>query len=168
MAIPPVDDFSKSDPSDLAKAFRLFEDGGHTWSDEDLRAILDHQLDAALDFQALVDSNSPLRSRIVEELRNRPKNIRTLRTLLASDQPPELLLNLAKEFMKLCGSDLDGLPREVSKVLYYMTIFTARSHGLSISKMDVDSLTRGAKWASQQGWLDDRTRDYFLSQLERL
>jgi hypothetical protein len=130
------------------------------WSETDLGAILQHQLDSPLDLEPR--QPGPSDSRHADRMsRTAPAAICTLRELFDDAQPPIELLERTKQFAKDCRSRADGpVPDEVATVIYLAAIVAARSKcGRAISQLDDVALRHALDWALSQPWLDAEIRD---------
>ena len=148
-----TDQFDSMSGKDLAKLFSL--DGAKpTWTDEDRRAVLGHQMSAPL----------------LEELRevkgdvaipDSRTDLTTFGDLLLGDNPPVHLLRLAKQLMKdRAGRSRDLFPKEVAGLLYVVSICAALVKcNENISENDNASLARRVDWALGMQWTDDATRE---------
>jgi hypothetical protein len=139
-------------------------DGGNkeVWMPNDLKAILDHQLSAAVEVDlATVDASLTGQIRTLAEGAVPP--IKTFRDLLTHRKPPLELLEWTKRFAKRCRSCPDSpLPDEVATVLYFLAIVVARATcGVRISGLDDQALGYGLQWALAQSWLDADSRRLF-------
>lgn len=125
------------------------------WTAEELGAILQHQLDASLEFDLSRLEQDPARgAAAVTQFRGGA--IHTFRQLLNHPQPPVELLELTRRFAKNCRSQPDGpVPDEVATVLYLAAIVSARLKcGRMISRLDETALKHALDWALEQPWLD--------------
>lgn len=154
------DDLSQVDPVSLADLMDCRSDKEETWSASDLAAILEHQLDADVQYdlgrfdEAVgVDLPGMLRSAVEPP-------IRSFRDLFEHPQPPIELLDLTRRFAKACRLPGDSpLPAEIATILYLASIATAmikRSHRLTA--LTNEALSNGFAWASEQSWLNESTR----------
>lgn len=121
------------------------------WSEGEIKAILQHQLDAPLEFDL-----SRLEHAEASLAGLRGGSIRTFRELLAHARPPLALLELTRRFAKTCRSQPEGpVPDEVSTVLYLAAIAAARlAWGQRISRLDDSAFRHALDWALEQSWLD--------------
>jgi len=152
-----------SSPDVLAKVMDLGAREGNVWNEDDLQAVLVHQLHVPLSFD--LSSLNEEAGRTVDRLisdGNPP--LRCHADLLQHPNPPLELLQLTKQFLKtVLKSRDDLLPRPVAAVLYYATILVAimRCHE-RITSLDDKTLMAGFDWALQQPWLDEPTRSVFV------
>lgn len=154
------DDLSQVDPVSLADLMDCRSDKEETWSASDLEAILEHQLDADVQFdlerfdEAVgVDLPGMLHSAVEPA-------IRSFRDLFEHPQPPIELLDLIRRFAKACRSRGDSpIPAEIATILYLASIATAViKRGHRLASLTSDALSNGFAWAFEQGWLDETTR----------
>ena len=77
---------------------------------------------------------------------------------------------MTKQFGKDHREDPDSaVPPEVATVLYYGAILAALlRRGERITNLDDAKLCRGARWAVDQPWVDERTAALFREALSRL
>ena len=143
------DDLDRSDPARLAEALSIHPATADNISDQELGAILEHQLATPLE----IDLGE------IPKSQNAP---RTLGELLAGPSiPPLELLERVKSFAKFCKSTPDGpLPAEVGSVLYFATIVRAQLvHGTRISALSDANLADGFRWSLQQPWITHGLRE---------
>src|SRR5262245_41163569 len=137
---------------------------GTIWQPDELAAILQHQLNAQLEFDlGAVSAELPAGLDAIGV--GRAGTLRwavTFRDLLLHHpHPPLPLLERAKRFAKACKSEPGGaLPSEVATMLYFACIVVARLRcgDARISALDDTSLARGLEWAAAQPWIDVETR----------
>jgi hypothetical protein len=136
-------DLQKTNPLDLAKLLAL--DAGLSWSDEDLAAILRHELQIRLQ----VELGPRVEGVCASELQQ------TFGELLTSALPSLPLLRASKEFAKANRSDPQAfLPGEVATVLYYAAIVAARLRWRArISQLSLADLLGGIDWTLARPWL---------------
>ena len=134
------------------------------WSARDLESILQHQLDAKLDFDLTQFGESR-----VEDLRRQlgaveGAPIHTFRDLLEHPSPPIELLDATRRFAKKCRSRREGpLPDEIATVLYFASAVAAMVKCRQrISRLDDEGLRYALDWALEQSWLDDSIRELLL------
>jgi len=182
-------DFDANEPQSLARMMHLDEGGEALWEPDELGAILQHQLDAPLEFDLSRLGPSPLASVRGPEkgtgpicrngpagalhkldLSPFPNTIHTFRDLFHHPSPPVELLEWTKAFAKSCRSRDDGpVPDEVATVIYFLSIVTAMSRcGKRISQLDDQSLRYGLRWALKQPWVDEATKGCFRRALDGL
>jgi hypothetical protein len=155
-----ADELDKTEPPQLGAMLSIDPAGGRVWADDELAAILRHQLAAQLEFDlgSLAAHNAGL-----DALGDsgRLRWAVTFAELLHEPRPALQLLEQAKRFAKACKSEPYGaLPAEVATVLYFACILVARMHcdGARISALDDGALADGLRWACAQSWVDDQTR----------
>lgn len=136
-------DLHKTNPADLARLLSL--DAGLPWSDDDLAAILRHQLQMHL----AADLGEKVQGASADELQQ------TFEQLLMSPLPSLPLLRAAKKFAKANRKDAGGwLPAEVATVLYYAAIVAARLRWRArISELSQPDLLCGIDWTLSRPWL---------------
>ena len=146
---------SQSGPEPLAA---LLAEGGRPsglWQPEELGAIFRHQMAAPL----LADLGAPA------GVQDAPRQ--SFADLLRHPSPPLALIEQVKDFAKTNAEHPeDGLPREIAAVLYYACIAAALLRlGARISKLPDADLGRGLRWAAEQPWLDEPTRQLLAGAL---
>ena len=85
---------------------------------------------------------------------------RSFADLLRHQSPHLELLELVKDFAKANADHPEnGLPKEIAAVLYYACIAAALLRlKARISKLSDADLRRGLRWAAEQPWLDEETK----------
>ena len=88
------------------------------------------------------------------------REIRSFRDLFEHPHPPTELLDLIRQFAKICRTRSDGpLPAEIATVLYVAAIVAAIvTNNQRITKLDDQALCYSLEWALEQPWLDDSIR----------
>lgn len=132
------------------------------WRDEDLAAMLRHQLAATLRSALdVLDDASATRT-----LDGAPAD-ETFERLLSRPDPPAALLDVVRRFGKTAMADSRSLvPHEVGAVLYYASIATARRRcGHRISGLSDEALTQGVETVLEWDWVRGLTRDLLESEL---
>jgi hypothetical protein len=142
------------------------------WDEQDLRDILNHQLEAPLlfDQEQLSDVERAALEEVGAGCARDTTNCPVYRfaDVLLSETPPLELLKLVKDYAK--GGDRQGadagLPEEVATVLYYAAIFVALSRGgHRISSLDDRTLLRGGRWVVAQPWVEHPVRQIVVNGL---
>ncbi len=145
-----------SNPKALAT---FFGGSDEVWGEEDLAAILRHQLSAPLGFD-LKRMGADSRKTVAHFTRSSTQRLKTFADLFGHPDPPVDLLSLAKEF----GKTADGgtVPRDVGLVLYYAAVLVARLRCDSrISDLSDSDLLTGVEWVLRRTWLDESMRHLF-------
>ena len=138
------------------------------WNASDLHALLQHQLDAEVEFDLTHFGN--VDEHTVTSLLScgDRKADSTFGRILTSSEPSLEMLDAIRRFAKSSrkhGSA--GLPEEVATVLYYAAIAAARlRHEASISKLSDDALLDGLEWARRQPWMVDSLAALFAETIE--
>jgi hypothetical protein len=153
------DDYSHVDPVSLADLMDCRGQREELWSQEELQAILKHQLAAEVQFDLerfdeAVGRDLPRAQRSVEGL-----SISSFGDLFQHPQPPIELLDLTRRWAKACRTGSDhSLPAEIATILYLSSIAAAmtRCH-CRISALGDEALRYGFDWALAQQWLDEST-----------
>ena len=159
----PAEPLEHVDPVTLSELFSVGEeDRPKIWAAEELREVLAHQLRAAL----VYDLGSAGALRDAEALGQ--QGVRTFGDLLRHPSPPVDLLRLAKDYFKSSLVSEDGpLPPDVARLLYYGVIGVAGlRHGVSISSLKKQELTRGLKWAASRDWVEEELKGVLGEALE--
>ena len=124
------------------------------WSQEDLRAMLAHQLATPLVYDLSADRDSHELLGRLHESADRDR-LPCFADLLADRAVPVELLTLVKRFAKAqLKSQDDALPREIASVLYYAAIAAGLRTGVRVTHLDDAQLRAGLKWVVQQPWVD--------------
>ena len=156
------DDLDRSDPARLAEALSIHPATADKISDQELGAILEHQLATPLEIDLGEIPNSP----------NAPQDAPgTLGDLLTGASPSPLeLLKRAKAFAKFCKSTPDGpLPAPIATVLYFALIAkAATAHDQRISALSDVELADGFRWSLQQPWVTHGLRELLNKRLVNL
>ncbi len=154
------DDFLRVDPVSLADLMDCRSDQQDIWSAGELHTILEHQLDADLQFD-LERFDEAVGLDLPEMLRSvEGPPVHTFRDLFEHPQPPIKLLDLTRRFAKACRSRGDSpLPAEIATVLYLASISAAiTKHDHRITSLCDEALRAALDWALEQDWLDELTR----------
>lgn len=144
-----------SGPAGLASMLEVDWAGGRLWEEQDLAAVLRHQLASPRPGgggHALDASTGEV-----------PTRLETFGQLLNAPSPPVALLVAAKDFAKAARMDPHAtLPKEIAAVLYFAAIVVARRRcGTMISRLSQEELRAGVEWVIAQPWVDPATRDLF-------
>jgi hypothetical protein len=151
-------DIRMSETQSLANLMYVDPDAQELWETGELGAILEHQLDAPLEFD-LIGVGAAVVGRMRRTFAT-GEEIRTFGDLLRHPSPPVEILELTKEFAKASRSHADSpLPDEVAAVLYLGSIAAALVRcARRITKLDDEGLRFGLEWALALPWLDDPIR----------
>ena len=158
-------------PTDkLAKLFDCDPDSDAitVYDGTDLARILQHQLAAPLELELTsgLCGDKPGSTFFQKPISS---EFKTFADLFTSSTPSLDLLKRAKDFAKGCRARADLLPPEVSTLLYYAAIVSARTRlNHSITEMDDFALKKGLEWAIGQTWLDSAMRTLFNAGLAKL
>lgn len=151
----------------LARIIRLDETTSGHWTEQDLQAMLRHQMDAPLEFDLssveLVPAKQQTRSRALEDAAR--ARVRTFAELFKHPAPPLALLKLAKDFFKgQAGSSVKRLPeQELAYLFYLLSIVTARVRlQTTISRLNDRDLIKATDWCLARAWIDKKTRQILL------
>jgi hypothetical protein len=158
---------SVSGPEPLAALLAAGEPPAGLWRPEEMAAIFEHQMAAPL--LADLGGLAPPAARRLEALAAaQGAPVRSFADLLRDQSPPLELLEMVKDFAKANADHPENsLPKEIAAVLYYACIAAARLRlKARISKLPDADLGRGLRWAAQQPWLDEETRQLLVRALE--
>jgi hypothetical protein len=152
---------SLSGPGPLAELLAAGEPPAGLWRPEEMAAIFRHQMAAVL----LVDLGG-----VAPPVEDLPPEggvpaaqgapCRSFADLLRHPSPPLGLLELVKDFAKANADHPEnGLPKEIAAVLYYGCIAAALVRLMArISTLSDAELGRGLRWAVEQPWVDEETK----------
>lgn len=135
------------------------EGGERLWKDDELGALLRHQLDASV--AADLSGLDPKMGRRVCGLAELPgPPIRSFGDLLFHPNPPIEPLKAVKDFAKVCRlSRRTSLPHEIATALYFASIAAALTRGhCRITSLTDSALTDGFRWMQALPWMDASAR----------
>jgi hypothetical protein len=159
----------KSRATKLAALMATGEEGGHLWRADELAAMFRHQLSAPI----LLDLGS-FDPRTANRLRNLSEAqgllLKSFADLFQHPSPAKELLETVKEFAKAhMDHPESGLPAAIATALYYTSIAAALVHlNERISKLSDTDLQNGLRWAQQQSWLDENTKDLLAKASDKI
>ena len=158
-----------TDRAQLAGLFDPAPDAERLWRDEELGAILKHQLTAPLQVD-LINLERGLAIKVRTLAESQGLTLKSFGDLLAHPNPPVELLKITKDFAKACRlSPHSPVPREVASVLYFASIAAALVRcRRRISGLSNDALAEGLHWVLARPWLDVPTRELVEEGLELL
>ena len=153
----------RSDAQQLSQIMSWDEATPDAWNDQDLAAMLRHQLAAPLeaDLSHLELPKSEAKTRDETLGKAASAQVRTFQDLFQHPQPPLALVKWAKDFFKQqAGTAASRRPeQEVAYLLYLLSILIPRIRlGTRISKLSDTELRKGIKWAVSRKWLNGPTR----------
>jgi len=127
----------RSNVTGLASLLAPASGASALWRDDDLGALLRHQLGTTV-----------------------PGDSATFDQVLTAGRGDVESLNRVKEFAKSARVDADsGIPPAVCHVLYYAAIAAARTlHGATLTRLDDATLARGFDWAISLPWIGEPLR----------
>ena len=130
----------------------------------ELRALWRHQLGSPLQFD-LSNLDRGAGARLRELSAAESLLLRSLGDLLQHPHPPLELLRFAKDFAKAHEQSPDDLlPAEMARMLYYAAIAAAWARcGRRITTLDDVQLRRAFDWALAQPWVDESTKELFVT-----
>jgi hypothetical protein len=163
-----VPDIRSGDARRLAEIFSWDSQPEVPWSDDDLAAILSHQL--SVPCEAELGATGQLAALPVAAGAPSASRPGTFADLFRSTDPPIELLRAVKEFAKATRTDPQfSLPREVAGILYSAAIAVALVRcNERISGLSDEGLQHGFAWAAQQPWVPDDLRAVFGEALKAL
>ena len=145
-------------PAALLAMLELSGDSSQDWYPQELASILKHELAAPLPL-ALGGLSQNL-GHVLEKLEPGTPAPRTLEELFLQSHPSIELLRLIKKFAKRCSNGREaGLPRELSLLLYYLSIALARMRcHARLSELPDAALEKGLQWCIAQDWVGKSIR----------
>ena len=163
----------RSSTGQLAKIMNLDEGTPDAWSEEDLAAMLRHQLAAPLEFDlgGLKPTGSRAKERYKVLNEAAALGIRTFQDLFRHPRPPLAVLRITKDFFKVRAGPADERrpEQEVAYLIYLLTISAARARtGQTITSLSDSELLRGVEWAASRKWADEETVALFGMVREKL
>ena len=136
--------------------------GGSTWSEKDLRDMLEHQLAVPLatDLVPVVDDAEATLT-MEATIADMPESFGDL---LAHPEPSIAILRLLKDFAKdLLNREQQEMPKDFLRVLYYAAIVTGLvKRQKRISSLNDSSLRKGCDWCLKQPWITAELRSLFM------
>jgi hypothetical protein len=154
------------------KLATLMASGGESarlWRPDELAAIYRHQMSAPIlvDLGAF-DARTAARLRTLSEAQG--LLLKSFADLFHHPAPLPELLELVKNFARAnMDQPESALPQEIAAVLYYASIAAALVRlNTRISQLSGADLQRGLKWAGEQPWLDEQTKDLFIQALAKV
>ncbi len=155
-------------PDKLAKIIGAGKDSARIWRQEELAAVLKHQMAAPIYFD-LANLESSLAAKI-KVLAESGEALHSFSDLLQHPCPPMELLLLVKDFCKANQSHPDSpLPPEITILLYYATIACAFLRcGKRISELNDQELHHGFSWGMGQYWVEPWVKDLLSQAISRL
>ena len=148
-----------TDRRQLATLFELSPDSERLWRDEELGALLRHQMTAPMQVDLInLERGLALRVRNLAEAQG--LTLKSFGDLLAHPNPPVELLKITKDFAKACRlSPHSPVPHEIATVLYFSCIAAALVRcRRRITGLTNDALAEGFRWVLSRTWLDAPTR----------
>lgn len=141
-------------PLDLSELLALGLKARESWTPDELEAALEEQISLPVEFEV-----SRLGRDEQQVLRKQAEAhgllLKSLRDLFQHPRPPLELLVLVKDFFKANATTAHpGLPAEVARALYYVSIAVAwlRCHR-RISTLSEAQLADGFGWVIEQDWI---------------
>ncbi len=158
-----------TDRKQLATLLDLSPEPERLWRDEELGAILRHQLTAPMQVD-LVNLERGLAVKVRNLADAQGLTLKSFGDLLAHPNPPVELLQVTKDFAKACRlSNRGALPHEIASVLYFASIAAALVRcRRRITGLPNDALADGLRWVLARPWLDAPTRTLIEESLHLL
>ena len=158
-----------TDCKQLAGLFDLAPGDERLWRDDELGAIMTHQLTAPLQVD-LINLERGLAIKVRNLAESQGLTLKSFGDLLAHPHPPVELLKMTKDFAKACRLSPRGpLPREIASVLYFASIAAALVRcRLRITGLGNDDLEDGLRWVLARSWVDAPTRTLIKKSLQLL
>ncbi len=148
-----------TDRHQLATLLDLSPDAERLWRDEELGALLRHQMTAPMQVDLInLERGLALKVRNLAEAQG--LTLKSFGDLLAHPNPPVELLKITKDFAKACRlSPHSPIPHEIASVLYFTSIAAALVRcRRRITGLTNDALAEGFRWVLSRSWLDAPTR----------
>ncbi|MBP9901456.1 MAG: hypothetical protein IT579_07820 [Verrucomicrobia subdivision 3 bacterium] len=146
-------------PSGLGELLAFGLQGPDAWTPEELEAALAEQISMPVEFEL-----SALKPAEAKALRAcavaHGLVLKNLHDLFHHPHPPLELLVMAKEFFKANSlRPHPGLPAEVARALYYLTVAVALlRHHRRISTLSDAQVVSALDWLQQQRWVGEDLR----------
>lgn len=149
-----------TDRGQLASLLDLAHDADHLWHDDELGAILRHQLTVPLQVD-LINLERGLALRIRNTAEAQELVLKSFGDLLKHPNPPVELLKVTKDFAKACRlSPHSPMPHDIASVLYFACIASALVRCRTrISGLKNAELIDGFQWILAKPWIDTPTRE---------
>jgi len=165
----PGDESDQSEADVLAEMLRLGAGGHRAWRQDELGAILQHQLTAPVRFD-LESMEAEAAGKLGDYCAANGLLLNSFGDLFFHPNPPLELLELTRRFGKACRNHPDSpLPHEIAMLLYLTSIVVALLRcGRRITEMDDAALRRSLRWLIAQRWVDERVRVLLTQGLQRL
>ena len=129
------------------------------WGDDELGAILQHQLAASIQSDlASLDRKLGRKFDNFTVIQGFP--LKSFGDLFAHPEPPVGLLKAVKDFAKACRINPHSpIPHETATVLYFdcLAVALTRCH-CRITSLSDTTLAEGLRWTQNQPWLDAASR----------
>ncbi len=169
----PGEDLFRVRPGRLTRLLALDEADPRVWRQDELGAILKHQLSAPIGSDLPPSGARGSGESAGGTGPSADASGRTLETfedLFLDPAPPVELLCQVKDFAKAnWNHPASSFPSEIASLLYYESILAALVHrGQRITRLTNQELRRGVSWVLEQEWLDDHTRHVFEEGLKFL
>ena len=148
-----------TDRKQIANLFDLSPDTERLWRNEELSAILRHQLTTPLQVD-LINLERGLALKVHNLADSMGLTLKSFGDLLAHPNPPIELLKITKAFAKACRlSPHSPMPHEIASVLYFTSIAAALVRcRRRITGLSNEALAEGFRWVLSRSWLDTPTR----------
>ncbi|MFV2066505.1 MAG: hypothetical protein ACC645_05955 [Pirellulales bacterium] len=161
-------DLDNCQAEQLATLLSSCNDTLHTWTSDDLAAILRHQLSLApeTDIETYVLRGAP-RPRTEP---TREGRFDSYTSLFQEKEPPLDLLRRVKDCAKSAVRDPDApLPDGVATMVYFVAIAVAlTARGERITRLTDEGLRWGFEWSLRQTWVAESLRPLLTAGLDAL
>jgi len=162
----------KSGAKHLLRFLNLDETTPEEWQNEDLAAMVRHQLAAPLraDLQAGALGKSEAQGLDRDLTTAAARGINSFGDLLLHQAPPADLLKRSKEFFKKKAalSKKHSADWKIAFLFYNISVLAAWQHKFNISKLTPTDLLEFTKWAVKQDWVEPTIKDHLAHSLRLL
>ena len=148
-------DIQKTDPKALAAIMDVDRDAENLWRTREMGSILRHQLAAPV-VAELRSVRPQLAAEFTRFQISHDETFECLGDLFRHPTPPLKLLKLTKAFAKASRQDPDNpLPKELSTLLYFLSIVLAKIHwDKRITSLPDQQVRKGCRWGINQDWVE--------------
>ena len=150
-----------STPEQISQLLHLDETKPEPWQEDDLPAMIQHQMSAPLEFDlgSAKLSGSELKTASESFASATHSNIRTFGELLKNPRPPLDLLRLSQKFFrqKVKEHPKGSSEQKLSYLFYLLSIVVARiRHGANISRLTDDEQLQAIKSMIKKTWVEEK------------
>lgn len=150
-------DIDKTDSRALSRLLDIGNEESHLWTEDELAAMLRHQLEAplAIDLKSVA---ADIENQLSELRGQDDKPLSTFADALFHPNPPLVLTTLIKEFAKQLR-DNQVLNDDIASFLYVAAICAAIGNGdRSMTSLENDTILDNIRQLLSLPWLDERAR----------